>query len=55
MLLLSSSVFQDRSEKRVIEIRIRSRIQSLFILATYTRWPYRGSLGLKITSGRIVL
>lgn len=39
-------VFQDRSEKRVIEIRIRSRIQSLFILATYTRWPYRGSLGL---------
>lgn len=39
-------VFQDRSEKRVIEICIRSRIQSLFILATYTRWPYRGSLGL---------
>lgn len=29
-------VFQDRSEKRVIEIRIRSRIQSLFILVTYT-------------------
>lgn len=29
-------MFQDRSEKRIIEIRIRSRIQSLFILATYT-------------------
>lgn len=32
-------VFQDRSEKRMIEIRIRSRIQSLFILVTYTVGP----------------
>lgn len=40
-------VFQDRSEKRVIEIRIRSRIKSIHPCYIYC-WPYRGSLGVNL-------